>query len=79
VGTLYNRIVQEARGWEQIPNWEYWQAIGQYSSNFCGYVLRCGKRKNDSYSAYENLNNSNNNHASDDENLLNNDDNLLNI
>lgn len=66
LGTVYMRVVKKARGWEQIPNWEMWNAIGNRSADCCNYVCRCGKRTSEVHS-YENIND----RMSDDENLLN--------
>lgn len=66
VGTLYLRIVNQARGWEQIPHLEMWRSIGDRFTTCCNYVCRCGQRQAEVHS-YENIND----RISDDENLLN--------
>lgn len=66
MGTIYLRFVKRARGWEQIPNWPLWQAIGNKSADCCNTICRCGQRQSEVHS-YENIND----RESDDENLLN--------
>jgi hypothetical protein len=57
VGTLFQRFVRQARGWEQLPNWSVWNSLAQ----------RCPCSRRNEPSSYENIID----HASDDENLLN--------
>lgn len=67
VGTVYNRYVKEARGIEQLPHHEAWQALGVKSADICNYICRCGKTQSEIRN-YEHIND----HLSDDdENLLN--------
>lgn len=57
VGTLFQRYVRQARGWEQLPNYSVWNSLAQ----------RCPCTRRNAPSSYENIIE----HASDDENLLN--------
>ncbi|RNA23752.1 cation-dependent mannose-6-phosphate receptor [Brachionus plicatilis] len=66
MGTLYMRFVNQATGWEQIPNFGFWNAIGEGSADLCNMICRCGNRRTEIHT-YENIND----HVSDDENLLN--------
>ncbi|CAF0730628.1 unnamed protein product [Brachionus calyciflorus] len=66
VGTLYMRFVKRASGWEQIPNFGFWSAIGDGSADLCNFLCRCGNRHTEIHT-YENIND----RLSDDENLLN--------
>lgn len=61
-GAIYQRYVNRARGWEQLPNYTLWLSLGSRLNECC----RFGNRTTQIHS-YENIND----RISDDENLLN--------
>jgi len=66
IGTLYNRFVNQTRGIEQIPNWQFWHSLGIKFQECSHFICRCGKKQSD-IRAYDHINDQ----LSDDENLLN--------
>ncbi|XP_065842812.1 cation-dependent mannose-6-phosphate receptor-like [Oscarella lobularis] len=42
-GFLYQRIVNEAKGREQIPNFSFWKKLGNLSADGCDYACRCSE------------------------------------
>lgn len=67
VGSIYMRYVRQARGIEQLPHHEVWQAIGAKSADCCNYICRCGKVPSEIRN-YEHISDR---LSDDDENLLN--------
>eukprot|EP00118_Oscarella_pearsei_P026109 m.309407 g.309407 ORF g.309407 m.309407 type:complete len:284 (+) comp46358_c0_seq1:52-903(+) len=43
-GFLYQRIVNEAKGREQIPNFPFWKKLGNLIADGCDYVCRCSEK-----------------------------------
>ncbi|CAH1774555.1 unnamed protein product [Owenia fusiformis] len=44
-GFLYQRFVIGAKGFEQIPNYEFWQDFGNLQSDGCNLICRSGSRQ----------------------------------
>lgn len=68
VGTLYMRFVKSQRGWYQIPNFSFWNRIGNINADICNYICRCNNVNRNQAQPYESLTSD---QLSDDENILN--------
>lgn len=69
VGVSYLRFVRKQRGWQQVPNFQFWNRIGNMQADLCDYICRCkcGRGTGIDAQPYESLSG----HLSDDENILN--------
>lgn len=47
-GFAYQRCIAKARGWDQIPNFRFWQEVGNLQADGCSYVCRCGSGRGSS-------------------------------
>lgn len=54
-GVLYMRLIQKAKGLNQIPNYNFWRDFGALQADGCDLICRCGSKPYDSTMNYHGI------------------------